>query len=262
MSTGFDITQYQNFDLSNGTLGSASGITGAITDAGNGWYRCVTVANSTTGATSQRAVIYCGTASYVQNGTGNILVWGAQVEAGAFPTSYIRTAGTTATRAADSVTIVGTNFSIWYNVNEGTFLWAGDSYDTQYSAQPAIRVTQGTNARGIGIQFDSRTGTDDAQFQTRNNIAQTVIPSAVPYVIGNNMRIVGAFDSNDVSASFNGSGTVTGSPSYTYGTENAMQIMGGNIISGTNAQFNGHTRRLTYWPVRLNDATLQKLSRK
>ena len=48
-----------------------------------------------------------------------VYVWGAQLEAGAFATSYIPTTTTSLTRNADAVTMTGTNFTSWYNSSEG-----------------------------------------------------------------------------------------------------------------------------------------------
>jgi hypothetical protein len=45
----------------------------------------------------------------------------AQLEAGAFATSYIPTTTTALTRNADVATMTGTNFSDWFNATEGTF---------------------------------------------------------------------------------------------------------------------------------------------
>jgi hypothetical protein len=45
---------------------------------------------------------------------------GGQIEVGSFPTSYIPTAGSQVTRAADVASITGANFSSWYNQSGGT----------------------------------------------------------------------------------------------------------------------------------------------
>jgi hypothetical protein len=67
-----------------------------------------------TSATAARNETYAGT-------NRQIYAWGAQVEAGAFATSYIPTVASQVTRSADSAVMTGTNFSSWYNASEGTF---------------------------------------------------------------------------------------------------------------------------------------------
>ena len=59
---------------------------------------------------------------YTGDGASGIYIWGAQVELGSFPTSYIPTVASEVTRAADVAQIAGANFSSWYNQNEGTML--------------------------------------------------------------------------------------------------------------------------------------------
>jgi hypothetical protein len=61
----------------------------------------------------------------ITGGILNIFAWGAQLEAGAFPTSYIPTSASTVTRSAEIASMEGTNFSSWYNQTEGTFLFDG-----------------------------------------------------------------------------------------------------------------------------------------
>jgi hypothetical protein len=52
----------------------------------------------------------------------DVLIFGAQFEAGAFATSYMPTVASTVTRNADTVSMTGTNFSSWFNATRGTFV--------------------------------------------------------------------------------------------------------------------------------------------
>lgn len=94
------------FDFGNGVVGTVQGSTTCtITPYGNGVYRCKYTRTATASAGS---ALYIGlatgdtNASYTGNGTSGAMIWGVQVEATAYPTSYIPTVASTVTRAADS----------------------------------------------------------------------------------------------------------------------------------------------------------------
>lgn len=95
-SAAFSGTQFANFDLINGVLGSYSGGTPMITPIGNGWYRCSfrsQAANTTTSNNQALFVIQnSSTASksqaYTGDGTSSISFWGAQLEPELTPTTY------------------------------------------------------------------------------------------------------------------------------------------------------------------------------
>jgi hypothetical protein len=91
------------FDLSAGTS-SGSG-THSIIPVGNGWYRCIV---SAVGASNTLIQIYTGDNS-AGNGSDGVYIWGAQLEAAPTPSSYIPTAGSTVTRAAETFLIPAAN---------------------------------------------------------------------------------------------------------------------------------------------------------
>ena len=87
------------FNLSNGTYRDAVGsVTPSIENYGNGWYRCsIGDLGGATVATPSFRIDALGT-GYAPT----VYVWGAQVELGSYPTSYIPTYGSSVTRSADS----------------------------------------------------------------------------------------------------------------------------------------------------------------
>ena len=109
-STGFGSATYQNFNLSNGTLGNgnvvAAGYFADIEDYGNGWYRCwVKAAPTSNNARFLIIPILTDIASrnpaFAGDGSTGFYMYGVEREAGSYPTSYIPTYGSSVTRPAD-----------------------------------------------------------------------------------------------------------------------------------------------------------------
>ncbi len=135
------------FDLSTSSVISSSGDrTAEITNVGGGWYRC-TVYGTTTSIGTSGGILFniidsSNNTSYTGNGTGGLYVWGAQLEAGTFVTSYIPTTTASVLREADTCT--GTGF-IYSNLAETDYA-AWVSGTTYALGDRVIRTTATTHA--------------------------------------------------------------------------------------------------------------------
>ena len=251
------------FNLSTNTVsgtfneGAFTNTSGTLAVYPNGWVRLAITTTTSTGTTIRFRPFFSGSSASVR-------IWGAQIEEGAFATSYIPTTTATVTRSADVANITGSNFSSFYNQTEGAALWFGRINAREVQVQVPFRITEGSNLRGTGFQIDTRTSSPGSVFMTRAMAADygsVADPSALN--LNNAFNLAGAYKVGEqISASFNGGNTVTSaSLTSVFGTENQMDIGGSNGISGSNAKFNGTIRRLAYWPQRLPNSTLQEITR-
>jgi hypothetical protein len=112
----------------NVTVGSTdySNVSFSLTPVGGGWFRAVITVTKGSQNNNNFAIFQIldnvNAGVFAGDGTSGIFIWGAQLEAGAFPTSYVRTVDAQVTRAADVASITGSNFSGWNNAAGGTIL--------------------------------------------------------------------------------------------------------------------------------------------
>jgi len=184
------------FNLNTGAV--VSGSNSSIEAVGNGWYRCV-VRFDGAGATvifslSPSPTSSAGT-NYLGDGTSGVFVWGTQLEAGAYATSYIPTT-TQVTRLADAA--VKTGISSLIGQTEGT-LFADVQLDARVNyAYFAIAPNLGSASTYIGFSFEA----------TRINFE--VVNSGLQVSIAQNTTATGrfkvafAYKANDFVAYVNG----------------------------------------------------------
>jgi hypothetical protein len=249
------------FDASTGVatsqLGTPTNIT--MTAVGDGWYRCSCSITPTSSATATIVVrLYNSAASgfYIGDGTQFAYVWGAQLEAGAFPTSYIPTTTATVTRSADVCSISGSNFSAWFNATQSTI----------YS-----EAASSTGAAYTGYVYTIGASFNDSITHYRQSDSQPVArirtASADEYgATGNGAIWTGtsvnrfALGVSTTSGRQSSNGTLSAGADDTSITFPAMSSMTIGALVGGSLALNGHLRRLTYWPTRLPNSTLQAVT--
>jgi hypothetical protein len=100
------------YDVSSGLVTfTGTEATASITTFPGGWFRCsmtMTATASASGSFAFRLFPLAGNVSYQGDGTGTILIWGAQLEAASSASTYIPTTSAAVTRTADSAIIDGT----------------------------------------------------------------------------------------------------------------------------------------------------------
>ena len=236
------------FNLSTGTVVSGPG---AIQAFPNGWYRCSI--QSTTTVTSTYFISIATSASaftYTGDGTSGIYLWGAQLEAGAFPTSYIPTTSATVTRAADLASITGSNFSSFYNQTEGTMF---ADYKVASSSGNLIGSSDGTNNNRIFLGIAS--GPVARLLVTTSGSAVASI--GVAYALNSASKTAGVYSTNYFQSATAG---VLGTEDVLGGVPTVDRLAIGTNTIQSDFFANGTIRRICYWPVRLANTTLQRIT--
>jgi hypothetical protein len=189
------INAYASFNLSTGVVHlSAGGATATIQNAGNGWYRCLITATTASVASSVFNIRIENDGSlnnFVGNNVNGIYVWGAQLEAGAYATSYIPTLGASVTRVADAASKTGISSLI--GQTEGTLFVEVQRLNVGVSAV-ALQFNDGTNNNRVQIEI----GSGGQTFAICSNAGSTTCLITGPTLtLGQTYKIAFSYKVND-----------------------------------------------------------------
>lgn len=255
-SAAFTSNQVGTFDLTNGLASVSVGTpTVSISNAGNGWWRVSIVATATTTAAGGATIRVNSTYSnnvYTGDGTSGIYVYGAQIEAGAFATSYIPTVAAQVTRSRDAVSMTGTDFSNWYNSNQGTFI---ASFTVRQSSVVLVANDGTFNNRLPQMSIGSVSGYEN--FIVAGGTVVATLNPAGTHTFGTTANVSVAYAVNNYAAVANGGTVVTDTSGALPTGINALNI--GSFQNGS-TPMNGYLRSIIYYPTRLTDAQLQALT--
>lgn len=183
------------------------------------------------------------------NANPTIYAWGAQLEAGAFATSYIPTTLLPLTRNADVATMTGANFSDWWQAVTGS---AAVYYTplTVSGTRPVIQFDDNTSTNLICL----RGNTTNPELYIKATTDQVQIDAGT---IASNISytLVGSWSTNDCAAAISGNAAVT---DLTATIPTVSQSRLG--CDGTN-YLNGILKTIRYWPQRITNAETQAFSK-
>ena len=182
-------------------------------------------------------------------GTTPIYVWGAQLEAGSFPSSYIPTTSASGTRAADYLTLPA---GAWYNSAAGSVLSSWDVPSVPTVSETAWHLKNAAGTDRFIVQSYSSGG-------TRRHLG--FVGGPVQVILDNSAQTgltkdAFAFAAGSQAAYANG--TLVGTSSYAAMPAAASDLRVGND-NGSN-YLNGYFSLLKYYPARVADTQLQLLT--
>ncbi len=229
----------------------------SCTDVGNGWWRMAV--SATTSLTSIQTRFYISPTSWVSSnfgtpisagdGVSGAYIWGAQLEQGAFPTTYIPTTTAPLARMADVLRI---STSGWLNSSEGTLYAVSHKMSDAFAGIASIDDGGSTN---VSHHLYQPSGTALVAETINAGTTRQIGPQTVALGAQNKSAFSAKLSSFALSS--NGqvpllSGAVQGLPAVSW-LYVGVDRWHGNYI-------NGYIRGLKYYPTRLSDTQLQLLT--
>ena len=189
---GFSLNgdKLSRYDLSDGTINySHPDVTTSIEDYGNDWYRLIQTITTTSSGTL-REVLY----SY--NNAGDYEIYGHQVEAGSYATSYIPTYGSSVTRVVETCLLNNSSalptsypFTLY---TESIIKSIGSEFLMSFlNASDNVSYASMYVSSGIPT-LNARSGSSDVSVASPNSVSE------------GSVKIVGVFESSTLKLFVNG----------------------------------------------------------
>jgi hypothetical protein len=256
LSGGGFATTFVSVNLSTGAVTTATGSPVGATSVAhsNGWWR-VSFSLMATGSTSSTISTRLSrdgdwnNRSYLGNGVNGMYVYGGQVEAGSFATSYIPTVASSVVRSADICSITGSDFTGFYNQLEGTML------ANAFTPASGDRTVLATDDNTANEMIRLRTEGSNPFLRVIDGGSEVVAIDAGTVTANTAFKLIGAYKVNDFASSINGGSAVTDTTGIIPAVDR-MRIgagQSGNTMCGC-------ISAIRYFRKRLPDAKLQTLT--
>jgi len=237
---------------------------GRIESLGNGWYRCSANGTGANGSVQYQIIPWIG---YVGGDWSNdrdhdgdsvsgLYIWGAQLEVGSFPTSYIKTSGVEADRSADNASITGENFSSWYRQDEGSLFFEASTFDRD-DGQARLTISDETDSIRFYFGFlGSNILKVDSATQGSNIVDYDIDFDDLS--LGEYHKRSFGLKKDDFAVCINGE--LSHADTDSSGVIPAVNALHFST-RGVSHFSNSHIKKLSYYPQRLTNEQLQQLTK-
>jgi len=225
------------------TAGSSTYLSVGSEELANGWFRVwVTILADITGTTIMRLqlsdnIIPANT--YTGDGLSGLTAWGAQVEATIYPTSYIKTTGTSSTRLADNAIVSSGELALFWRTDAGSIIFKGDAMCTDTIDRYFFALSDGTANNYIALVLN----TSEVYFTC---VIAGVMQWRIAlgnYTLGEQIAVATSWDTAELVI------TMNGLAAYIISIANLPIItqleLGSFLATG---HINGHIAKLAYYP--------------
>ena len=174
----------------------------------------------------------------------------AQLEIGAFSTSFIPTDATTKTRNNDVATMTGTNFSSWFNASEGAFAyWVNIFSDNSAVLLQCSKAGSGY-AELLSIQREASLDRWQLLGYEGGVLRSNMLTVNNTFTINLNNKCVHSYK----SASYAGSANATTLRTTTGNIPSGLDRLGiGHDLAGSGSFMSGYVQKILYYPQRLTN---------
>ena len=255
-------TEYVYFNLSNGTVEGSPSLSNSMTSVGNGWYRC-SVTATTTGSGAASFVLYItDSAASTIVATGDsyraILGQAIQIEAGSHPSSFIETSGgSTATRAADSLSVATADIS-GFSEGVGTIVCETGGVASSTAVNQLAFGLNGPASSNLFSAGVNNGGVTDSTVRVYSQIpsGDQAFLNPGTATVGTGYKLAVRYELDNIAASMNG-GTVVSDTSGQVPV--GIDTLWIGELEG-NYHINSNIKRIAVYNEALSDQNLQSLT--
>ncbi|MGZ3971003.1 MAG: phage head spike fiber domain-containing protein, partial [Mucilaginibacter sp.] len=245
-------------NLTSGAVGTVQHSNVSVQPINNGWYRVFVKFNAASGVTSPTLAIGTGSADTVKSYAGvtgsGVYIWGIQLEAGKYGTSYINTNGAMQTRSADVATVTDLTWFVSGASSLGTFVLDVQVPFLDYS-MPFMQLDNGSSSSSHRIGINNSTYSTQYIMQEAATTYANITNGS--WSNGDHKKVCATFKTGVSSLSTGGIAVTKGTPTTMPSTGLSTLRLGADQV-GTS--FSGHILSMKYMRNNFTDETCKQIS--